>query len=53
MDNKMYRLIWDETVRYEAFVDAPSMEQATEAWATGIEGQYMDSWRTQISVLDV
>ena len=53
MDNKTYRVVWDDTVRYEAFVEAPSMEQATEAWATGIQGQYMDSWVTQISVLDV
>jgi len=53
MDDKMYRLIWDETIRYEAFVDAANIEEAREAWATGIEGQYLDSHTAIPMVLEV
>jgi len=53
MDNKMYRLIWDETIRYEAFVEAANVEEAREAWGTGIEGQYLDSNTTKPEVLEV
>jgi hypothetical protein len=53
MDDKMYRLIWDETIRYEAFVKAANVEEAREAWGTGIEGQYLDSHTAIPMVLEV
>ena len=53
MDNKMYRLTWDETTRYEAYVEAPDVDQAREAWDTGIAGNYLHSYTAIPMVLDV
>ena len=53
MDNKMYRVIWDETTSYVAYVDAPDLDQAYEVWGTGIQGEHQDLHISEPSIMEV